>query len=149
MIAAKCQERTFPGDGSKDTMEGRKRLALFDFCAYRQSFGLIYTWARKHVVSQKPVEERESPKPKVYSMTWAQRLKRVFSIEIEKCGGKVKIIASIEERNVAPPEVIARSVSFTVFSQESDPAWVGRCRRILSVMVRKVVNSSYTLPQIF
>ena len=36
-------------------------------------------------------------------MTWAQRLKRVFSIEIEKCercGGKVKIIACIEDADV-------------------------------------------------
>ncbi len=37
-------------------------------------------------------------------MTWAQRLKRVFGIEIDscgRCGGKLKVIASIEE-----PEVI-------------------------------------------
>ena len=36
-------------------------------------------------------------------MTWTQRLKRVFAIEIEKCekcGGKVKIIASIEDSEV-------------------------------------------------
>ena len=33
-------------------------------------------------------------------MTWAQRLKRVFNIDIETCqacGGAVKIIASIED----------------------------------------------------
>jgi hypothetical protein len=34
-------------------------------------------------------------------MTWAQRLRRVFRIDVEtparKCGGTVKIIASIEE----------------------------------------------------
>ena len=33
-------------------------------------------------------------------MTWAQRLKRVFGIEIETCeacGGKVRVIASIED----------------------------------------------------
>ncbi len=33
-------------------------------------------------------------------MTWAQRLKRVFGIEIEtceQCGGKVKVIASLED----------------------------------------------------
>jgi hypothetical protein len=33
-------------------------------------------------------------------MTWAQRLKRVFNIDIEtcpKCGGTVKVIASIED----------------------------------------------------
>jgi hypothetical protein len=29
-------------------------------------------------------------------MGWAQRLKRVFSIEIERCGGGMKIIAAIE-----------------------------------------------------
>ena len=40
---------------------------------------------RKGVVPQKPVEEQENPKPKAYSMTWAQRLKRVFAIDIEKC----------------------------------------------------------------
>jgi hypothetical protein len=36
-------------------------------------------------------------------MTWAQRLKRVFAIEIEKCekcGGSVRIIASIEDPDV-------------------------------------------------
>ena len=34
------------------------------------------------------------------SMTWAKRLKRVFSIEIEtcsECGGDVRIVASIED----------------------------------------------------
>jgi len=39
-------------------------------------------------------------------MSWAQRLKRVFGIEINtctRCGGKFKVIASIEE-----PEVIAK-----------------------------------------
>jgi hypothetical protein len=39
-------------------------------------------------------------------MTWAQRLKRVFGIEIESCehcGGALKIIASIAE-----PQVIGR-----------------------------------------
>ena len=39
-------------------------------------------------------------------MTWAQRLKRVFGVEINacvRCGGKLKVIASIEE-----PQVIAR-----------------------------------------
>jgi hypothetical protein len=36
-------------------------------------------------------------------MTWAQRLKRVFNIDIEtcpKCGGAVKVIASIEDPSV-------------------------------------------------
>jgi hypothetical protein len=35
-------------------------------------------------------------------MTWAQRLKRVFNIDIEvysRCGGSVKVIACIEEQD--------------------------------------------------
>jgi hypothetical protein len=39
-------------------------------------------------------------------MGWAQRLKRVFGVQIEscaRCGGKLKVIASIEE-----PQVIAK-----------------------------------------
>lgn len=44
--------------------------------------------------------------PRHVAMCRAQRLKRVFGIEIDlcdRCGGKLKVIASIEE-----PEVIAR-----------------------------------------
>ena len=39
-------------------------------------------------------------------MTWMQRLKRVFGIDIEtceRCGGKVKIMASIEAPAVSAP----------------------------------------------
>ena len=39
-------------------------------------------------------------------MNWARRLKRVFGIEIEqcvRCGGRLKVLASIEE-----PELIER-----------------------------------------
>jgi hypothetical protein len=38
--------------------------------------------------------------PRHVAMSWARRLKRVFGVEIESCahcGGKLKIIASIEE----------------------------------------------------
>jgi hypothetical protein len=68
---------------------------------------------RKQIVPEKPVEAgtgcslvEHKPGFKRYGMYWAQRLKRVFKIEIEKCekcGGKVKVIASIEE-----PEVIKK-----------------------------------------
>ena len=36
-------------------------------------------------------------------MTWAQRLKRVFNIDIEvcsRCGGSVRVIACIEDQDV-------------------------------------------------
>ena len=61
---------------------------------------------REFVVPTKPADnpgQAGQPGNKAYSMTWAQRLKRVFSIEIEKrekCGGKVKIIACIEDADV-------------------------------------------------
>jgi len=45
----------------------------------------------------------QTPAEKRASMTWAKRLKRVFNIDIEtcsKCGGDVKIIASIEDTAV-------------------------------------------------
>jgi hypothetical protein len=48
----------------------------------------------------------ESPAPKDIRLNWARRLKRVFGIEIEqcvRCGGRLKVIASIEE-----PEIIER-----------------------------------------
>jgi hypothetical protein len=44
--------------------------------------------------------------PRHVAMSWARRLKRVFGIEIEscvRCGGKLEVIASIEE-----PQVIAK-----------------------------------------
>ena len=72
---------------------------------------------RKDVVPQKPVEEQENQKPKAYSMTWAQRLKRVFAIEIEKCekcGGPVRIIASIED-----PDVIQKILKHLGLDQAS------------------------------
>lgn len=47
-----------------------------------------------------------SPAERHRAMSWAQRLKRVFRIDIEqceRCGGKVKIIASMED-----PQVIGK-----------------------------------------
>jgi hypothetical protein len=44
--------------------------------------------------------------PRQVAMSWAQRLKRVFGIDIDlctRCGGKLRVIASIEE-----PQVIAK-----------------------------------------
>lgn len=75
---------------------------------------------RAHVVPGKPEDESEqvsqSTRGKTYSMTWAQRLKRVFAIEIEKCekcGGKaegrpVKIIVDASNRCIEDAEVIEK-----------------------------------------
>ena len=58
------------------------------------------TWAQKRAA------ESERLTPEDIRMNWARRLKRVFGVEIEqcvRCGGRLKVIASIEE-----PELIER-----------------------------------------
>ncbi len=45
-------------------------------------------------------EQCQSPPERRASMSWAQRLKRVFNIDIEtcpRCGGAVRVIACIED----------------------------------------------------
>jgi hypothetical protein len=57
----------------------------------------------------RPAEGGERPVPKHVAMSWAQRLKRVFAIDIERCrrcGGKLRVIASIED-----PALIERILS--------------------------------------
>jgi len=47
--------------------------------------------------------EVRSPAERHAAMTWAQRLKRVFNIDIEvcsRCGGSVKVIACIEDQDI-------------------------------------------------
>ncbi len=53
-------------------------------------------------------------------MTWAQRLKRVFNIDVEscvRCGKSVKVIACIEE-----PALIERILAHVRGKTESDAA---------------------------
>jgi len=40
---------------------------------------------RNHVVPTKPAVAAQHKSSRAYAMSWAQRLKRVFAIEIEKC----------------------------------------------------------------
>ena len=54
-------------------------------------------------------------------MTWAQRLKRVFKIDIltcEHCGGAVKVIASIED-----PVVIKKILDHLAQAAAATPAF--------------------------
>jgi hypothetical protein len=56
--------------------------------------------------AQKRAAAAEGPTPKDVRLNWARRLRRVFGIEIEQCagcGGRLQVLASIEE-----PEVIER-----------------------------------------
>ena len=52
----------------------------------------------KHTVTDE--DQEQTPVERRASMTWAQRLKRVFNIDIEtcsECGGTMKVIACIED----------------------------------------------------
>ena len=60
---------------------------------------------RHRIVSRNPQRRVDSDKPRA-PMSWMQRLKRVFAIDIEmcpQCGGRLRVIACIED-----PQVIAR-----------------------------------------
>jgi len=64
---------------------------------------------RSWVGEQASPEEEPTPGERRASMTWAQRLKRVFGIDVEVCpvcGGAMRIIACIED-----PDVIERILS--------------------------------------
>jgi len=67
---------------------------------------------------EKPKNTAEkSPEERHQAMTWMQRLKRVFSIDMEvceHCGGKVKVIACIED-----PTVIALILSHLKQKQQT------------------------------
>jgi len=65
--------------------------------------------ARLAALVPPPADPAQPSTPRHVAMSWAQRLKRVFGIEIDtcqRCGGNLRIIASIEQ-----PEVIAKILS--------------------------------------
>jgi hypothetical protein len=75
--------------------------------------------------AQKRAVAAERPRPKDIRMNWARRLQRVFGIEIEqcvRCGGRLKVIASIEE-----PELIERILAHRRErgDEEAPTAWLG------------------------
>ena len=58
----------------------------------------------------RPPDQDQTTAERRAAITWAQRLKRVFNIDIEicdKCGGDVRIIASIED-----PAVIRKILTY-------------------------------------
>jgi hypothetical protein len=62
--------------------------------------------AAKGARAQKRLAVAKQPTSKDTRLNWARRLKRVFGIEIEqcaRCGGRLQVIASIEE-----PELMER-----------------------------------------
>ena len=74
-------------------------------------------------------------------MTWARLLKRVFDIDVERCacGGKLKIIAVIEE-----PAVTARILTHLGLAAQPPPR--APARRVDLFQAAYVVNSHWYLP---
>ena len=69
-------------------------------------------------------EEGVEATPRHIAMTWAQRLKRVFLIDVtvcEHCGGAVKIIACIEDK-VTVRKILAHVESATSPPGQLPPA---------------------------
>ena len=48
---------------------------------------------------KRPAQAAQTPAERHHSMTWAQRLKRVFQLDLSQCacGGRLKMLASIED----------------------------------------------------
>lgn len=85
---------------------------------------------RKRVVpkAEKNKEEEKSetltPTQQSTRMTWAQRLKRVFNIDVEtcpECAGKVRVIGSIEE-----PQVIKKILNHLGLESRAPTPWPSR-----------------------
>jgi hypothetical protein len=65
--------------------------------------GLVTPARRGKSVKSISNAEVRTPAERHAAMTWAQRLKRVFNIDIEicnRCGGSVKVIACIEDQDI-------------------------------------------------
>jgi len=72
-------------------------------------------------------EQEKTPAERSAAMTWAQRLKRIFGIDIETCaacGGALRIIACIED-----PAVIKKILTHIDSKNAcADPARLPPCR---------------------
>jgi len=82
------------------------------FAPHSQHRAAVTPAQRGRGAATPPVSGADPTKPSTprhVAMSWARRLKRVFGVEIEccaRCGGELKIIASIEE-----PQLIAKILS--------------------------------------
>ena len=73
---------------------------------------------RRHVVPSRDAGEEKTGRP-LAPLTWIQRLKRVFAMDIEtcpECGGKLRVIACIEN-----PDVIATILEHIRAHDEAEP----------------------------
>ena len=75
----------------------------FSYLGTARRRGLVTPAKRGKGAKRLPNKEVASPAERHAAMTWAQRLKRVFSVDIElcgRCGGSLKVIACIEDQDI-------------------------------------------------
>ena len=102
--------------------EAKQRDKLEKLCRYITRFHGVFApncKLREHIVPRHQPTAKAPDKP-LAPMTWMQRLKRVFSIDIEtcpKCGGKLRVIACIED-----PDIIAKILEHIRTRDESQPS---------------------------
>jgi hypothetical protein len=75
---------------------------------------ILVTPARRGKGGQKVSGQDKTPDERRTAMTWAQRLKRVFNIDVEicsHCGGAVKVIADTSDRCIEDQQVIDKILS--------------------------------------
>jgi hypothetical protein len=80
----------------------RVNLTRFDgVFAPNSKHRIDVTPAKRGKGRAKQENEEKTPEQRHQAMTWAQRLKRVFNIDVSvcpKCGGEAKVIASIKHQ---------------------------------------------------
>ncbi len=94
------------------------------FAPHHRLRSLIVPSARGAQKKKAQREEGVEATPRHIAMTWAQRLKRVFLIDVtvcEHCGGAVKIIACIEDRATVR-KILAHVESATSPPRQLPPA---------------------------
>ena len=81
----------------------RQWVLSFPFQLPNSKYRVDVTPAKRCKGRSHQENEDKTPAQRHRAMTWAQRLKRVFNIDVSvcpKCGGEAKVIASIEDQAV-------------------------------------------------
>ncbi len=79
---------------------------------------------REYVVPKRKPDDVKSDTP-LTPMTWMQRLKRVFAIDIEtcpKCGGKLRVYRRALKRDIEDPDVIVTILEHIQTREAAEPS---------------------------
>jgi hypothetical protein len=87
--------------------------------------GLVTPARRGKGVKSISNAEARIPAERHAAMTWAQRLKRVFNIDIQvcgRCGGSVRVIVEASNRCIEDQEIIDRILAHLHKTEQATPA---------------------------